>query len=230
LLPSLDDSLRSSHRASHAGIIPSRRHGALNQLASFPLESRGQTHAASSIKVEGVREEKEQEMRLTGVEYESAMYGRTMALLLATVLVGFAGGIAIRARGADQAPAADQPLSEQERGRHFVKGKELFLARCARCHDERGDKPLKTGPPLNERGLSSEQISRAVNGRLRDKPEEERRAVTLYISSLMKTKGSEEKAPPKSYSLDILTSPVPASRAAPFRPCRVRNFPAEGNR
>ena len=58
---------------------------------------------ASSIKVGGVREEKEQEMRLTGVEYESAMYGRTMALLLATVLVGFAGGIAIRARGAVQA-------------------------------------------------------------------------------------------------------------------------------
>ena len=125
------------------------------------------------------------------------MYGRTMALLLATVLVGFAGGIAIRARGADQAPAADQPLSEQERGRHFVKGKELFLARCARCHDERGDKPLKTGPPLNERGLSTDEIARAVNGRLRDKSEEERRAVTLYISSLMKAKDSKEKAPPK---------------------------------
>ncbi len=166
MLPSVDDSLRSSHGASHAGIIPSRRHDALKQLASFPLESCSQTHAASSIKVGGVKEEKEREMRLTGVEYETAMYGRTTALLLATVLVGFAVGMAI-------------------------------LARCARCHDERGDKPLKTGPPLNERGLSSEQISRAVNGRLRDKLEEERRAVTLYISSLMKTKGSEEKAPPK---------------------------------
>ena len=135
-------------------------------------------------------------MRLTRVEYESAMYGRTTALLLATVLVGFAGGIAIRTRGAGQAPASDQPLSEQERGRLFVKGKELFLARCARCHDERGDKPLKTGSPLNERRLHTDEIARAVNGRLRDKTEEERRAVTLYISSLMKTKDSEEKAPP----------------------------------
>jgi hypothetical protein len=49
---------------------------------------------------------------------------------------------------------------------------------------------------LNERGLSTDEIARAVNGRLRDKTEEERRAVTLYISSLMKTKDSEEKAAP----------------------------------
>jgi hypothetical protein len=49
---------------------------------------------------------------------------------------------------------------------------------------------------LNERGLSTDEIARAVNGRLRDKTEEERRAVTLYISSLMKTKDSGEKAPP----------------------------------
>jgi hypothetical protein len=67
----------------------------------------------------------------------------------------------------------------------------LFLiARCTCCHDERGDKPLKTGPPLNQRGLSTEQIARAVSGRLRENTEEERRAVTLYISSLMQPKAS----------------------------------------
>ncbi len=91
-------------------------------------------------------------MRLTGVEHEAAMYGRTAALLFATTLLGFAGGIARYARGAGQAPAADQPLSHEERAR--------------------------------------------LNGRLRDKTEEERRAVTLYISSLMKSKDSEEKAAP----------------------------------
>jgi mono/diheme cytochrome c family protein len=122
---------------------------------------------------------------------------RTTALLFATTLVGLIGGIAVHARNARQGPAADQPLSEQERARLLATGKEVFMARCARCHDERGDKPLKTGPPLNERGLSSEQIARAVSGRLRDKTEEERRAVTLYISSLMKAKDSELKAPPK---------------------------------
>jgi mono/diheme cytochrome c family protein len=72
------------------------------------------------------------------------------------------------------------------------------MARCASCHHERGDKPLKSGPPLNERALSVEEIARAVNGRLRGKTEEERRAVTLYISSLMKSKESEEKPAGKS--------------------------------
>jgi mono/diheme cytochrome c family protein len=136
-------------------------------------------------------------VRLIGVEYEAAMRGRTVALVFSVTLLGFAGGMVIRARGVGQALAADQPLSEQERARLLASGKELFTARCARCHDERGDKPLKTGPPLNERGLSSGQIARAVSGRLRDKTEEERRGVTLYISSLMKAKDSEQKAPPK---------------------------------
>jgi hypothetical protein len=47
------------------------------------------------------------------------------------------------------------------------------MARSARCHNEHDDKPLKTGPPLNER--------------LRDETGEERHAVTLYTLSLMKT-------------------------------------------
>ena len=136
-------------------------------------------------------------MRLTCVEYEAVMRGRTTALVFSVTLLGSVGGIAIRARSAGQKQASDQPLSEEERARLLPIGKELFMARCARCHDEHGDKPLKTGPPLNQRGLSSEQIARAVNGRLRDKTEEERRAVTLYISSLMKAKDSKEKAPPK---------------------------------
>lgn len=123
------------------------------------------------------------------------MYGRTAALLFATTLLGFAEGIARYARCAGQA-AADQQLLREDRTGLLAKGKELFLARCVRCHNERGDKPLKTGSPLNERRLPSDEIGRAVNGRLRDKTEEERRAVTLYIASLMKTKDSEEKAPP----------------------------------
>jgi mono/diheme cytochrome c family protein len=142
-------------------------------------------------------EAKEREMRLITVEQEAAMRGRTTALVFSVTLLGFAAGIAIRARGAGQGHASDQPRSELERARLLAAGKELFMARCARCHDERGDKALKTGPPLNERGLSMEEVARAVNGRLRDKTAEERRAVTLYISSLMKIKDSEERAAPK---------------------------------
>jgi len=92
-------------------------------------------------------------------------------------------------------PAADQSVSEEERTRLLAKGKDLFVERCSRCHNERGDKPLETGAPLNERGLSAEVIARAVSGRLRDRTEDERRAVTLYISSLMKTKDSEKATP-----------------------------------
>ena len=125
------------------------------------------------------------------------MPGRAAAFLLPTVLLGFAGGIALHARSVHQAPNADQSLSEEERTRLLAKGKEVFLERCARCHNERGDKPLKTGAPLNERGLSAHVIARAVGGRLRDRTEDERRAVTLYISSLIETKDSEAKATPK---------------------------------
>ena len=119
------------------------------------------------------------------------------ASLLATVLLGFATVIgAVHARNARQSSAEEQPLRDEERAKLLATGKELFVERCAKCHNERGDKPLKTGLPLNERGLSTEAISRAVSGRLRDRTEEERRAVTLYIASLMKSRGSEN-SPPK---------------------------------
>ena len=124
------------------------------------------------------------------------MRGRATTPILFVVLLGFADGIAaVRARSTDQSPAHDQPAAEEERARLLAKGKVLFVERCARCHNEGGEKPLKTGPPLDERGLSAEVIARAVSGRLRDKTEDERRAVTLYISSLMKTKNSESSAP-----------------------------------
>ncbi len=128
-------------------------------------------------------------MRVTRVECDAAMRGRTETLLFAIALAGL--------RGTSQTPATDQPLSAEERARLLAKGKELFVARCARCHGENGDKTLRTGVPLSERGLSSDVIARAAKGRLRDGTEEERRAITLYISSLMKTKDPEGKAASK---------------------------------
>jgi len=125
------------------------------------------------------------------------MHGRTAALLFAFALAGFAGGIAIHAHGTSQKPVTDQRLSTEERASLLAKGKELFLARCSRCHGENGDKPLKNGVPLSERRLSTDKIASAVKGRLRDGTDEERRAVTLYISSLMKTKDPEGKAASK---------------------------------
>lgn len=63
-------------------------------------------------------------------------------------------------------------------------GRDLFVARCGSCHNERGEKPLRTGLPLNQRKLSREVIAEAVQGRLKDKTEAERQAVIEYISAL----------------------------------------------
>jgi mono/diheme cytochrome c family protein len=125
------------------------------------------------------------------------MHRKTATIFFTAALAGLVGGISTQTRGAGQIPAADQSLSGEERARLLTKGKELFLSRCARCHGENGDKPLRTGAPLSERELSNDAIARAVKGRLRDGNEEERRAVTLYISSLMKTKDPEGKAASK---------------------------------
>jgi len=114
------------------------------------------------------------------------MPGRNTLLLFATALLVFAGTIAIRAQGTGQAPTTDPSPTQEERT--LAKGKELFAAAgCVNCHNASGDKPLKTGLPLNERGLSTDDIARAVNGRLKNKTEDERRAVTMYIASLMKS-------------------------------------------
>lgn len=121
------------------------------------------------------------------------MHRKTATILFAGALAGLFGGIARQSRGAGQIPTADRSLSGERRARLLTKGKELFLSRCVRCHGENGDKPLKTGVPLSERGLSSDAIAQAVNRRLRDGTDEERRGVTLYISSLMKKKDSEDK-------------------------------------
>ena len=119
------------------------------------------------------------------------MRGRAATPILFVILLGFVGGTTVHARNAGKSAAHNEPLSKDERARLLAKGKDLFVERCARCHNERGDKPLKTGPPLNERGLSEDVIARAVSGRLSDKTQEERLAVTIYVSSLMKTKDSE---------------------------------------
>lgn len=78
--------------------------------------------------------------------------------------------------------------SKEERERVLAVGKRLFVERCSKCHDQRGDKPLKTGPPLSQRELSDTELTRAVSGRFRDKSDEEKRAVMLYIRNLMKRK------------------------------------------
>ena len=80
------------------------------------------------------------------------------------------------------------PAPSDDKAAPLAIGKKLFMEKCGKCHDERGDKPLASGPPLNERELAREEIERAVSGRLRDKTDEERAAVVAYIESLLKNK------------------------------------------
>jgi mono/diheme cytochrome c family protein len=76
-------------------------------------------------------------------------------------------------------------------------GKKLFMEKCGKCHDERGDKSLASGPPLNERILTREKISEEVNRRFRQKTEDERAAVVAYIEGFLKTKSRSASDPDK---------------------------------
>jgi mono/diheme cytochrome c family protein len=83
--------------------------------------------------------------------------------------------------GGNLVSASKYPSSFADSVSPLARGKELVLARCARCHGENGDKPLRTGVPLSERGLASEVITRAVKGRLADSTGDEQPGVPLYI-------------------------------------------------
>jgi cytochrome c553 len=74
----------------------------------------------------------------------------------------------------------------QERERLLAMGRDLFYQRCGSCHDADGSKPMADGPPLNQRKVSEERVSRVVESRFKNATEEQRRAVKLHINSFMK--------------------------------------------
>jgi mono/diheme cytochrome c family protein len=117
---------------------------------------------------------------------------------LVLVLAVAALGWAVRARGSGAVRRArdrEQAATGAKREQLFAKGKGIFVAKCARCHNERGDKELSSGKPLRERGLGTAAIAKAVNGRLSKGTDEERRAVALYVASLMNTAAKAEAEP-----------------------------------
>ncbi|MCI0403751.1 MAG: cytochrome c [Acidobacteria bacterium] len=112
----------------------------------------------------------------------------TVLLLATSALIASAGGpLCWEGREGTQAaegpPAAD---ATQERERLLALGRELFLERCGSCHDADGSKPMADGPPLNQRNVSEEKVSRVVDSRFKQATEEQRRAVKLHINSFMK--------------------------------------------
>jgi hypothetical protein len=113
--------------------------------------------------------------------------GSAMKLLF-LVLCLLASLLFVSTRSRGQESQSQGPSGSGESERVLLLGKTIFVERCARCHDERGDKPLKSGPPLNERNLSDQEIARFVSGRLKDTPDAEKHAVALYVTSFMKRK------------------------------------------
>jgi mono/diheme cytochrome c family protein len=98
------------------------------------------------------------------------------ALLLTGLLLVCAKGFGQR----------QQVTSDENQAKQLAIGKGIFVEHCAKCHDERGNKTLPDGPPLSERKLSEEQITRSVAGRLKALPDDQKRAVVLYIQSFLK--------------------------------------------
>jgi mono/diheme cytochrome c family protein len=86
----------------------------------------------------------------------------------------------------DAQPPKPQAPPAEEMARLRAIGRDLFVARCGRCHDADGSKPLPQGPPLNQRKVSADRLTRMLNSRLKDVTDEQRRAVKLHITSFMK--------------------------------------------
>lgn len=106
-----------------------------------------------------------------------------------TVLLLLPSAVVVHGRRDTRLGLQTKPMvTDEERDKLIATGKKIFIERCAKCHDERGDKPLKTGLPLSQRDLSDEEIARPVSGRLKDAPDEDKRGVALYVSSFMKRK------------------------------------------
>jgi len=114
---------------------------------------------------------------------------KRLTLGAALLLLSSLASMLVFARGQAQSSLqAKTAVTGEEPERLLTAGKKLFVERCAKCHDERGDKPLSTGLPLSQRELFGEKLARAVSGRLKNAPDEDKRAVTLYVSSFMTKK------------------------------------------
>ncbi len=98
----------------------------------------------------------------------------TMRLTLGAALLVLSLSVAklLFAQGA--APSGWQvktAITGEDRDRLLAAGKTLFVERCA-----------------SQRELSAKELARIVSGRLKDSPDEDKRAVTLYISTLLTKK------------------------------------------
>jgi len=117
------------------------------------------------------------------------------AMVVAMASLSLAGGAGLCTGQAPETKPAATAAQDEDRARLLAEGKGIFVEKCAKCHNERGDKELGSGKPLNERGLAPDALARIVSGRLSKGSDKERRAVTAYIASLMKDPAKAETKP-----------------------------------
>lgn len=65
----------------------------------------------------------------------------------------------------------------------FAQGKAIFVSRCAKCHDENGNKKLADGTTLLARLSQSKDPEARLGTRLKNP--QERQQVTLYMRSMI---------------------------------------------
>jgi len=63
------------------------------------------------------------------------------------------------------------------------EGKQIFISRCAKCHDDNARKTLPDGTNLLARLAASKDLETALGTRLKDPAE--RKSVKLYIDDLI---------------------------------------------
>jgi len=66
----------------------------------------------------------------------------------------------------------------------LAQGKKIFVTRCAKCHDNDGNKKLPDGTTLLGRLAKIQDPEAQLGTRLKDP--QERHAVTIYVDSLLK--------------------------------------------
>ena len=81
---------------------------------------------------------------------------------------------------ADSAAPANAPNAAL-----LEQGKKIFVARCAKCHDNDANKKLADGTTLLGRLAKIKDPEARLGTRLKDP--QERHAVTIYVESLLKS-------------------------------------------
>jgi mono/diheme cytochrome c family protein len=103
------------------------------------------------------------------------------------LLLGIFGLGGLSARGASVDPAPAPPAEEHPKpSEPLERGRQLFVARCSHCHGEKGEEPVDDGPSLQKRALGDKRLTEVVESRLKGATAEEKLAVKLYLSSLMR--------------------------------------------